>query len=155
MAATHFSGPVVVGDQRFAVANSAGTQVGPNQGTLVAMKELTLVLTGNTAVSDTAYLPANSRILEIIWDVTTAGNAVTSVTGTAGTAAAGTQYSSGVDLKSTGRTRAHTAAQLVTLKAGIGSNTAVVATATPAGGSNTQGTIGVIIVYIPGGTNTE
>lgn len=153
MPASHFSGPVLVGDQRYAVANSAGTQIGPNQGTAIVEQELPIVLTGNTAVSATAYLPPNSRIIEIIWDVLVACNAVTSATGTCGTAAAGTQYSSAVDCKTAGRTRTHTAAQLTTMKGGIGVNTAVVATVTPAGGSNTQGTIQVIIVYIPGGDN--
>ena len=154
MAATHFSGPLVVGDQPYAVADASGVQIGPNTGTAPAWKELSITLPANAAVSATAYLPVGSRIIEIIWDVLVAGNAATSVTGSVGTAAGGTQYSSSVDLKTAGRSRAHTTAQLTTMKTPTTASTvAVVATATPAGGSNTQGTFTVLIVYLPGGPN--
>lgn len=152
MSATHFSGPIVVGDQQYAAANSAGTQIGPNTGLVPVFLELSISLPANAAVSATGYLPLGSRILEIIWDVRTAGNAATSVVGTCGTAAAGTQYSSAVDLKTAGRTRAHTAAQLTTMATAI-TNPVIVATATPTGGSNTQGTFTVLVCYIPGGSN--
>ena len=78
-------------------------------------------------------------------DVTTAFNSATSATLSAGTAAAGTQYMSGVDCKTAaGRiAAAYTAAQLGNMNS-IGANTSVVVTLTPVGAT----TAGVVVVTL-------
>lgn len=117
--------------------------------------------TGNVVLSQTALLnfdatlvqsvaetlPAGAQIVNIVCDVLTAYNSATSATLTVGTAAAGTQYASGVNAKTAGRTTpTFTAAQL-TAMSNIGNNTSVVATVTSVG-QPTAGQVRVTIQYV-------
>jgi hypothetical protein len=108
----------------------------------------TITQNSTTAVSRSFTLPANSRIVDITFDMTTAFNSATTAVGTVGTAAAGTQYADAVDAKVAGRTRpAFSAAQLAAM-ANIGNNRTVVATITPTGATS-AGAVRVSIQYVP------
>lgn len=147
MAATHFSGPVMAGTK------IAGETNGPNQGYMVLQQSVALAQNSTTAVSETIYIPAGSRIVDIIVDVLTAFDSATSAVLTVGTAAAGTQYASAVDAKTAGRVRpTFTAAQLAAMDnvtvLGVAAPTTapVVVTITPTD-ATTAGYVQVTIVY--------
>lgn len=140
---TVFAGPLVSGNH-FG-QNSLG--IGPNQGLAILMQQVTLVANAANAVSATVYAPKHSILIDVLVDTTTAWNSATSDTLSVGTAAAGTQYVSGVDVKTAaGRQRpTFTAAQLAAML-DTGSNEAIVATVTPVG-SAAAGQTTVTYVY--------
>ena len=148
MGATHFSGPVVSGTLQ------QGETDGPNQGFSVLSQSTSITQNSTTAVSSTLYIPAGSRIVDFNIDVLTAFNSATSATLTIGTAAAGTQYVSGVDVKTaTGRIApTFTAAQLAAMNGVTVTGTAapttapVVVTVTPTGATS-AGYVVVTIIY--------
>ena len=103
----------------------------------------------STSVVDaTFYLPAGAQILNILVDVLTAFDSVTSATLSAGTASGGTQYASGVNVKAaTGRiTPTFTATQLTNMIS-VGTNTALVVSITPVG-ATTAGSVQVSVTYV-------
>ncbi len=140
MAQTHFSGPLASGDIQ---AGAAGVNVG-----LAVLSQTMLINFDATLVqSGTINLPVNSQIVNVICDVLTAYNSATSATLTAGTAAAGTQYVSGVNAKTAGRTiPTFSAAQLAAMD-DIGSTTPFVATVTSVG-QPTAGQVRVTVNYV-------
>jgi hypothetical protein len=107
----------------------------------------TITQNSTNAVSLTMNLPLNSQILSFNIDVTTAFDSATSATLTIGTAAAGTQYVSGVNAKTAGRAAPTLTTAQLTNMANIGSNSAVVATVTPSG-ATTAGTVLVTVLYV-------
>lgn len=147
MAVTQFEGPVKSGNVWNAGKGTAATdQV--NSGLVILQQTVTIQANSTTPLdATTIYLPKSSKIIEIIWDTTVAWTAVTSATGSAGISSGATTYASSVDLKTAGRTRVHTAAQLASM-ANIGAtNVGIVATATSVGGSTSTGTTIVTVVY--------
>jgi len=148
MGATHFSGPVVSGDLQQGETN------GPNQGFAVLSQSTSITQNSTNAVSSTLYIPAGARIVDFNVDVLTAFDSATSATLTIGTAAAGTQYVSGVDAKTAGRAAiTHTAAQLAAMNdvtvTGTASPTVptMVVTVTPVG-ATTAGYVVVTVLYV-------
>lgn len=94
-------------------------------------------------------LPKVGQMVDIIVDVLTAYNSLTSATLTVGSASAGTQYAGGVDAKTAGRVRpTFTAAQLAAMD-DIGANTSVYATITSVG-QPTAGSVRVTVLYTGG-----
>jgi len=147
MAATHFSGPVLSGDLQ------SGETNGPNQGYAVLMQTTSITKNGTNAVSSTLYVPAGAQIIDFNVDVLTAFDSATSATLTIGTAAAGTQYVSGVNAKTAGRASiTYTAAQLAAMSGvtvlGVTAavSAPVVVTVTPSG-ATTAGYLEVTIIY--------
>lgn len=148
MGTTTFSGPVRSGTLK------SGETNGPNIGLAVLQQETSITQNSTTAVSSTLYIPVGSKIVNIIVDVLTAFNSGTSAVLSVGTSAGGTQYASGVDVKTaTGRiTPTFTAAQLaamsnVTVLGAAAPTTApVVVTVTPTGATS-AGYVRVTIVY--------
>ncbi len=147
MGTTTFSGPVRSGTLKTGETN------GPNLGYAVLEQEASITQNSTTAVSSTVYVPVGSKIIDIIVDVLTAFNSVTSAVLSVGTAAAGTQYASSVDAKTAGRTRpTFTAAQLAAMSnvsvLGVAAPTAapVVITVTPTGATS-AGYVRVTVVY--------
>lgn len=148
MGATHFSGPVVSGDLQI------GETYGPNQGLTVLSQSTSITQNSTTAVSSTLYIPAGARIVDFNVDVLTAFDSATSATLTIGTAAAGTQYVSGVDAKTAGRAAiTYTAAQLAAMNGVTVTGTAaatvptMVVTVTPVG-ATTAGYVVVTVLYV-------
>jgi len=147
MAATHFSGPVLTGDLQ------SGETNGPNQGYVTLIQTTSITKNSTNAVSSTLYVPAGAQIIDFNIDVMTAFDSATSATLTIGTAAAGTQYVSGVNAKTTGRaTITYTAAQLAAMSGvtvlGVTAavSAPVVVTVTPVG-ATTAGYLEVTIIY--------
>jgi hypothetical protein len=148
MGATHFSGPVIAGDLQQGETN------GPNQGNVILSQSTSITQNSTTAVSSTLYIPAGSDIIDFNIDVLTAFNSATSATLTIGTAAAGTQYVSGINVKTAGRaTITYTAAQLAAMSGvtvlGAAAPTAapVVVTVTPSGATS-AGYVVVTMLYV-------
>lgn len=148
MGTTTFSGPVRSGTLKTGETN------GPNLGYAVLEQETSITQNSTNAVSSTLYIPAGSKIVNIVVDVLTAFNSGTSAVLSVGTAAAGTQYASGVDVKTaTGRiTPTFTAAQLAAMSnvsvLGVDAPTTapVVVTVTPTGATS-AGYVRVTIIY--------
>ena len=148
MGTTTFSGPVRSGTLKTGETN------GPNLGLAVLEQETSITQNSTTAVSSTLYIPVGSKIINILVDVLTAFNSGTSAVLSVGTAAAGTQYASGVDVKTaTGRiTPTFTAAQLAAMSnvsvLGVAAPTTapVVVTVTPTGATS-AGYVRVTLVY--------
>ena len=96
MSRSTFSGPIKSGTNRYAPYK--------NTGTTVLSQTLPLVYDATLVQSATFYIPAGSQILNAWVDVTTAYNSATSATLSIGKTAGGTEYASGVNAKTTGRT---------------------------------------------------
>ena len=141
MSSTHFSGPLTSGDKHM------GQSGGPNWG-YAYLGQSVAVGFDNTLVQ-TGYidLPANSQIVEIYADVTTAYNSATSATLTVGQSAGGTEYVTSVNAKTGGRNATtHTAAQVAAM-ANIGTNTRVYFTVTSVG-QPTAGAVRCTVQYL-------
>lgn len=141
---TAFKGPIINGNQ--AAPNISGN--GPNQGLSTSMQEVTLNANGTNVVSATIFVPKHSVLMDIIVDTLTPWNSATSDTLSVGTAAGGTQYASGIDVKA-GAARIRptfTAAQLSAMQ-DTGSNEAVVFSVTPVGTAAAGQTV-VTLCYV-------
>ena len=117
-------------------------------GVAQLMQRGTLAQNGTTAVSATFLLPAGAVITDIVADVNTVWNSGTAAVLSVGTAAAGTTYASGVDVKAAAiRIRpTFTAAQLLAL-GNVVNNGTVVATITPTGTASTTGLVILTLDY--------
>jgi hypothetical protein len=141
MAQTDFAGPLASGDRL------PGDPRGANVGLAVLSQTVLISRDATLVQSATINLPVNSQIVTIACDVLTAYDSATSATLTVGTAAGGTQYASGVNAKTAGRTfPTFTAAQLASMD-DIGATTAVVATVTSVG-QPTVGQVRVTVQYV-------
>lgn len=130
-------------------SGSNPSEYGSDVGYAVFSKQITLQAATVAAVNGTITLPVGAQIVDILVDSTVAWTATGAVTFTAGTAAAGTQYVTSIDLKTVTRgSITFTAAQLAAMN-NIGSNTSFVCTATTASGQNATGTTIVTVLYAP------
>ena len=112
MGATHFAGPLLVGDL------TTGQPNGPNQGWVVLERTFPINTTAAGTFESGIYIPAGSRILDIIVDVLTAFTNATSSTLNIGTGANPTLYHGPVNMKTAGRvtaTNTSTPAQLAAM----------------------------------------
>jgi len=141
MSQTTWNGPLASGDK------AAGITGGPNIG-LATLSQTAVVNFDATLVQNaTFYLPANSRIVDIIVDGLVAYNSATSATFSAGTSTGDTSYVNGVNVKTTGRkSNSYSAAQLLAMS-NIGTNTTLVATVTSVG-QPTAGQITINVTYV-------
>jgi phage-related tail protein len=141
MAQTHNNGPLASGDKL------PGTPGGNNIGLAVLSQTFLIDFDATLVQTRSVLLPVNSQIVTILCDVLTAYNSATSATLTVGTAAAGTQYASGVNAKTAGRTTpTFTAAQLAAMD-DTGTNEGVFATVTSVG-QPTAGQVRVTVQYV-------
>ena len=141
MSQTTWSGPLASGDR------NAGESGGPNIG-LVTLSQTALIDFDATLVQDATFnIPASSQIVDFYVDVLTAYDSATSATLSAGTASGGTQYLSGVSVKTAARrSNGFSAAQLAAMD-DVGSNRTVVATVTSVG-QPTTGQVRVTMLYV-------
>lgn len=141
MAQTTWTGPLRSGTKE------AGVSGGSNVGNVALAQTGTIAQNGVGTVNLTFNLPNNAQITSIVPDVTTAFDSATSATLSAGTAAAGTQYVSGVNAKTAGRaTPAYTGAQLAAM-ANIADNTTLVVSVITVG-ATAAGAVRVTVHYI-------
>lgn len=145
---TNFEAPLLVGTRP--QSSPTTPQINDYGSTVLAQQVQLAVATGTGAVTGTCFLPIGSAIVDILVDTTTVWNSGTSDTLSVGSAAAGTQYASGVDVKTAAsRIRpTFTAAQLTN-----GQNVAAPAelfiTVTQVGGAATTGLTTVTVLYMP------
>lgn len=141
-----FDGPLISGPRRD--ADAAGPA---NTGLVILSQTMTLTQNGVADVSGTFTIPEHCQILDFLVDNQIVWNAAVSASLTIGTAALGTQYATGMDVKAAvARFVAPvspTAAQLAALK-DTGTNKSVVVTVTPAAGATTTGTTHITMRYI-------
>lgn len=154
MSRSTFSGPVLSGTVRYNTYKNVGNSV--------ITQTATITQNSTNVVSATFYIPGTSQLIDILVDPIVAFDSVTSAVLSVGTAAAGTQYASGVDVKgSTTRVRpTFTLTQLTNMAATAVDSTAtaaatpggnhpistVVATVTPTG-ATTAGQVRVTLIY--------
>jgi hypothetical protein len=141
MSQTTFDGPLISGNKQ------AGITGGPNTGYTVLSQVLPIVF-GATLVQDyTFYLPSGSQIVDFYIDVTTAYNSATSATLSAGITSGGTEYVSGVSVKTAGRRAPTYSAAQVGNMASVGTNTTLIATVTSVG-QPTAGAGYIRVMYV-------
>ena len=140
MAQTTWSGPLASGDR------PAGAPGGPNIG-LVTLAQTALINFDATLVQNATFnIPASSQIVDLYVDVLTAFDSATSATLSAGTTSGGTQYLSGINVKTAARRpNAFSNTQLAAM-ANVGTNRQVVATVTSVG-QPTAGQVRVTLLY--------
>lgn len=120
---------------------------GADTGTVVLSKTALINFDATLVQNASFTLPANAQIVDFFVDVLTAYDSATSATLSAGTSSGGTQYLSGISVKTAGRrANGFSAAQLAAMD-GIGTNTALVATVTSVG-QPTAGQVRVTVVYV-------
>lgn len=111
---SHWSGPLSSGPNK-----DAGDPNNPfNQALVQIQRSFIIPLSTTGLVTEVAFfIPPSAQISDIIVDVLTVSNAATSSTLSVGNVSSGTQYASGVDVKSAaGRIRpTFTAAQLAAM----------------------------------------
>ena len=148
MSRSTFSGPIKSGTNRYAPTL--------NVGTTILTQQVPFTFDATLVQSVTFYIPSASKILNIVVDVITAYDSATSATLTVGKIAAGTQYASGVNVKTSARTTpTFTTTQLTNMQStpvdvvatnGNGSSSAIVVTVTSVG-QPTAGTGFLTLIY--------
>jgi len=150
MSRSTFSGPIKSGTNRY--------NPYVNVGTTTLTQQVPFTFDATLVQSVTFYIPSASKILNIVVDVITAYDSATSATLTVGKAAAGTQYASGVNVKTTARTTpTFTTTQLTNMQStpidvtsqtagNNGASSAIVVTVTSVG-QPTAGTGFLTLVY--------
>lgn len=136
---TYMTGPFQTGTGLDATGQDTGT---------VVLSQTALITFDATLVQNATFkVPTGCQLVDIIVDDLTAYNSATSATFSAGTASGGTEYVSGVNVKTTGRkSNSYSATQLGNM-ANVGSNTSVVATVTSVG-QPTAGSVRVTLLYV-------
>ena len=125
------------------------SEVGGAFGTAVFSQTALINFDADLVQEAVFVLPKAGQLVDIVVDVLTAFNSLTSATLTVGSASGGTQYAGGVDAKTAGRVRpTFTAAQLAAMD-DIGANTSVYATITSVG-QPTEGSARVTLLYTGG-----
>ena len=145
MARTTFSGPLRAGN----IPNTTGTTVGTNVsnvGYVVMAQSAVIDIIGATSNNQVvATIPANSQIVDVILNVTTANNDGTAATVDVGTSANANAFISAADVKSVGTTRG----TLDTEATDVGTtDIQVLADFTATDGDGTTGAATVTVLYI-------
>lgn len=137
--ATYLTGPFQTG--------TGLDNTGQDTGNVVLSQSAVITYDATLVQSTTFKVPANSQLVDIIVDELTAYNSATSATFSAGITAGGTEYVSGVNVKTTGRkSNSYSATQLGNM-ASVGNNTSVIATVTSVG-QPTAGSARVTLLYV-------
>lgn len=120
---------------------------GTDTGTVVLSKTALINFDATLVQNATFTLPADAQIVDFYVDALIGFDSATSATLSAGTASGGTQYLSGLNVKTTGRkANGFSAAQLAAMD-DIDANTSVVTTVTSVG-QPTAGQVRVTVVYV-------
>jgi hypothetical protein len=105
MATTTFSGPIKAGT----IKNTTGTTVGTdvvNTGFVLMGQSILVDITGASELNQVcATVPANSQIVDVVLNVTTANDDTGAATVSVGTAADADAFLADVDVKAVGTTR--------------------------------------------------
>ena len=153
MANTTFSGPVRSKDgfQSIIENTTTGGITATGYGVMSQSKQVTFAADGTETVIGT--LPANSQIVEIYVDVSTAFDAGTTNTLDLGDGTTADQYADALDVSSAGRLRATSDVSQIGNLVDIGtSDVALTATFNQTGTAATAGTAQVTVLYVPNNT---
>lgn len=147
MASTTFSGPIKAGDIRYTTGSTLGYNV-TNVGYALMAQSAVIDIIGATAADQVvATIPANSQIVDVILNVTTANNDASTATVVVGTSADADAFIPSTSVKSVGTTRG----TLDTEATDVGStDIQVLADFTAASGDGTTGAATVTVLYIQG-----
>lgn len=150
MANTTFSGPVRSKDgfQSIIENTTTGAITATGYGVMSQSKQVTFAADGTETVIGT--LPANSQIVEIYVDVSTAFDAGTTNTLDLGDGTTADKYADALDVSSAGRLRATSDVSQIGNLVDIGtSDVALTATFNQTGSAATAGTAQVTVLYVP------
>lgn len=150
MANTTFTGPVRSKDgfQSIIENTTTGGITATGYGVMSQSKQVTFAADGTETVIGT--LPANSQIVEIYVDVSTAFDAGTTNTLDLGDGTTADQYADALDVSSAGRLRATSDVSQIGNLVDIGtSDVALTATFNQTGTAATAGTAQVTVLYVP------
>lgn len=150
MANTTFSGPVRSKDgfQSIIENTTTGGITATGYGVMSQSKQVTFAADGTETVIGT--LPANSQIIDINVDVSTAFNAGTTNTMDLGDGTTSGLYADNLDVSSAGRVRAVSDVSQIGNLVDIGtSDVALTATFNQSGSAATAGVAQVTVLYVP------
>jgi hypothetical protein len=145
MASTTFSGPIRAGN----IPNTTGTTVGTdvrNVGSVLMAQSAVIDIIGATAANQVvATVPANSQIVDVILNITTANNDSNAATVVVGTSADADAFIPSTSAKTAATTRG----TLDTEATDVGSvDIQVLADFTATDGNGTNGAATVTVLYI-------
>lgn len=104
MATTTFSGPIKAGTIRNTIGTTVGTDVA-NTGFVTMAQSIIVDITGASVLNQrVAIVPANSQIIDVILNVTTANTDTGAATVSVGTAADANAFLDAVNVKALGTT---------------------------------------------------
>lgn len=136
---TYMTGPLQTG--------TGLDNTGRDTGTVVLSKTALINFDATLVQNATLRLPADAQIVDFYVDVLTAYDSATSATLSAGLTSGGTEYLSGINVKTAARRpNAYSAAQLAAMD-DIDTNTTLVATVTSVG-QPTAGQVRVTVLYV-------
>jgi len=146
MGTTTFSGPIKAGTIRETTGTTLGSDV-LNTGFVQMVQSKSVALTGATANTTVAVIPANSQIVDVKLDVITASDDTNAATVSVGTDANGTAFIASSNAKAVARTTPVDAA--IPNLADIGTTDAnVVAVFTATDGDGANGEAIVTVQYV-------
>ena len=144
MGTTTFSGPIKAGSIKDTTGTTIGTDVA-NVGSAVLQQSAVPNITGASQLNQRmAVIPANSQIIDVILNVTTAGDDTGAATISVGTAADADAFLNGINTKAVGTTHG----TLDTEATNVGTtDLEVLADFTGATGDGTAGVATVTVLY--------
>ena len=144
MGTTTFSGPIKAGTIKETTGTTLGSDI-KNTGQVVMAQSAVIDIIGASANTTVATIPANSQIIDVILNVTTASDDGTSAAVTVGTASDVDAFVPSSNVLATGTTRG----TLDTEATNIGTTDAnVVAYFTAGAGNGTNGAATVTVTYL-------
>jgi len=146
MGTTTFSGPIKAGTIKETTGTTLGTDV-TNTGFVQMVQSKSVALTGATANTTVAVIPANSQIIDVKLDVVAAADDTNAATVSVGTDANGTAYIASSNAKAVARTTP-IAAAIPNLDDVGTSDSNVVAVFTATDGDGTTGEAIVTVQYV-------
>ena len=146
MGTTTFSGPIKAGTIKDTTGTTLGTDV-QNTGFVQMVQSKSVALTGATANTTIAVIPANSQIIDVKLDVVAAADDTNAATVSVGTDANGTAYIASSNAKAVARTTP-IAAAIPNLDDVGTSDSNVVAVFTATDGDGTTGEAIVTVQYV-------
>jgi hypothetical protein len=144
MGTTTFSGPIKAGTIKETTGTTLGSDI-KNTGQVVMAQSAVIDIIGASTTTVAATVPANSQIVDVILNVTTAANDSVSATVSVGTATDADAFIATANVLATGTTRG----TLDTEATDIGTTDAnVVATYTAGNDDGTVGAATVTVMYL-------
>jgi len=145
MGKTTFSGPVLAGGINETTGTTLGANV-KNTGHVTMVQGKDVAVTGASANTNIAVIPANSQILFVHVDVTEVSNDTNAATFSVGTTSNATAFTAAANLKALGRTSQSAAA--LGLMANVGaSDIKVVGVFTGTDGDGNTGAVTTSVTY--------